>query len=205
MTLALLVLPTLLGKMNNDITIVSGFPRSGTSMMMQILERGGIPPLCDSPMKVNENNPRGFYEYEKTQSLSKDSSWMSDARGKALKVIVFNIKNLPKDHSYRVIFMTRKVGEIIASTIRMNVRNGHCDILKRSSPLKNPRWYESHLDSFMVWSSAQVNMKVMYCDYNQVISNPVRAISKVKDFLGLTAKVNDMSLALDLGLYREKA
>mgnify|MGYP001577310805 CR=1 FL=1 len=97
------------------ITVVSGLPRSGTSLMMQILEAGGLPVLCDGVRTPDANNPRGYYEYEKVKGMGRDASWIGEAEGKVVKVVSLLLYHLPPDHRYRVIFMTRRMDEILSS------------------------------------------------------------------------------------------
>src|SRR2546428_1479705 len=106
------------------ITIVSGLPRSGTSMMMRMLDAGGLPVLVDNIRKADDDNPYGYYEFEPVKRLSSDSSWLREARGKAFKMVYALLYELPKDYDYRVIVMQRKMDEIIASQRAMLCRQG---------------------------------------------------------------------------------
>ena len=105
------------------VTIVTGLPRSGTSMMMQMLAAGGLPVLSDDRRLPDDNNPRGYFEYEKVASLREDSNWILDARGKAVKVVAQLLPHLPRG-AYRVIFMDRNLDEVVQSQRRMLARNG---------------------------------------------------------------------------------
>ena len=97
------------------ITVVSGLPRSGTSMMMRMLDSGGMEVLTDSIRTADEDNPKGYYEYERVKDLETetDKSYVRDGRGKVLKVISFLIRFLPDDNQYRVIFMRRDLDEVL--------------------------------------------------------------------------------------------
>ena len=102
------------------ITIVSGLPRSGTSMMMKMLEAGGIPPLTDEIRTADTDNPKGYYEFERVKKMDKgDTAWLENAQGKSVKVISALLKHLPSDYRYRVIFMRRDMSEILASQKKM--------------------------------------------------------------------------------------
>ena len=107
------------------ITVVSGLPRSGTSMMMKMLEAGGILPIIDNIRTADEDNPKGYYEFERVKAIDKgDTEWVADAQGKSVKVISALLKHLPSDHQYRVIFIRRHMDEILASQRKMLLRRG---------------------------------------------------------------------------------
>src|SRR5262245_34269287 len=107
------------------IIIVSGLPRSGTSMMMKILEAGGLPVLTDALRTADDDNPKGYYEYERVKQLDKgDQAWLAEAEGKVVKVISALLTQLPATHQYRVIFMQRKLAEVLASQRKMLIHRG---------------------------------------------------------------------------------
>ena len=106
------------------ITIVSGLPRSGTSMMMQVIEAGGIPALTDNPRARDEDNPQGYYEFEPVKQTRDDPSWVPGARGKVVKMVYRLLYDLPGDQDYRVIFMRRNIDEVLTSQKKMLQRSG---------------------------------------------------------------------------------
>ena len=102
--------------LNRDfVTVVSGLPRSGTSMMMQALEAGGMSVLSDGERTADVDNLRGYYEYEKVKSLAKDNTWLKEAEGMVVKIISMLLYKLDQSLQYKVVFMTREMGEILAS------------------------------------------------------------------------------------------
>ena len=109
---------------NNNITIVSGLPRSGTSMMMKMLEAGGLEAVTDEIRKADEDNPKGYYEFEKVKKIKEDSSWLEDVKGKVVKMVSMLLYDLPSDYSYKIIFMRREMNEILASQTKMLGRKG---------------------------------------------------------------------------------
>ena len=107
------------------ITVVSGLPRSGTSMMMKMLEAGGIPPVTDELRTADEDNPKGYYEFERVKAMDQgDTSWVVGARGKVVKVISALLKHLPPGEQYRVVFVRRNMPEILASQRKMLIHRG---------------------------------------------------------------------------------
>ena len=115
----------LFGRKHKPITIVSGLPRSGTSMMMKMLEAGGIPIVQDGIRTANTDNPKGYYEFERVKQLPKgDTAWLADSHGKAVKIISALLKHLPSDYEYKVLFMRRDLDEVTASLlIRFKLNN----------------------------------------------------------------------------------
>jgi hypothetical protein len=120
------------------VTVVSGLPRSGTSMMMKMLEAGGIPPLTDKLRTADDDNPKGYYEFERVKQMDKgDTAWMADAQGKTVKVISQLLKFMPSAYEYKVIFMRRNMSEILASQKRCSSTGGKTPMwppMKKSRP-----------------------------------------------------------------------
>src|SRR5512134_2763803 len=148
------------------ITIVSGLPRSGTSMMMKLLEAGGLPPVTDNIRSADEDNPKGYYEFERVKQLTKgDVAWLPDAQGKAVKVIAALLPHLPAGYHYRVIFMQRAMPEVLASQRQMLIRRGE-------DPDKIPddvlaKLFEKHLKQVNDWVGRQPNVERLDVNYNE--------------------------------------
>jgi len=106
------------------ITVVSGIPRSGTSLMMQMMSAGGMPVLTDGQRSADDNNPRGYFELESVKSLARNQDVLTQADGKVVKVISSLLPSLPKDFEYRVVFMCRPLEEVVSSQNRMLERLG---------------------------------------------------------------------------------
>lgn len=186
-----------------EITIVSGLPRSGTSMMMKMLEAGGIPPLTDAIREADEDNPKGYYEFERVKKLKEgDTDWLPDARGKAVKVISALLKYLPSDYRYKVIFMERDMAEVLASQRKMLARRG-----KRSDEAEDAamaQHFERHLQEVKRWLEAQPNIEVLYVHYGRVIQNPLSDIERLNVFLGGNLDTRAMAQVIDPNLYRNR-
>jgi hypothetical protein len=184
------------------IVIVSGLPRSGTSMMMRMLEAGGIPVLTDSIRKPDEDNLRGYYEFERVKRIEHDRSWLGDAEGKAVKMISSLLTHLPPDRSYRVVFMRRKMEEILASQKRMLVRRG--EPTDRVSDERMAALFEQHLRRMEAWLRKQPNMQVLYLNYNRVIEGPASEVAKIAQFLDGALDTARMMDVVDRSLYRQR-
>jgi len=192
--------------MNQDpIIIVSGLPRSGTSMMMQMLETGGLEILTDNIRTADQDNPKGYYEFEVVKKLAKDENkeWLNGAKGKVVKVISQLLKDLPQEHNYRVIFMHRKMEEILFSQKQMLIRRGApTDSISNEELAK---LFQKHLDQVESWLKKQTSFDVLYISYNEVLKNPEEFVARVNKFLGGHLDVDSMKSVVDKSLHRQRA
>jgi len=185
------------------ITIVSGLPRSGTSMMMKILEAGGMSIFTDNLRTADEDNPKGYYELEQVKALKDgDDAWIKDAPGKVVKVISSLLEYLPSNYKYKIIFMRREIAEILASQKQMLIRRGESS---DGDDQKMAEMFQEHLKRVRVWLANQPNMEVLYVDYNALMADPAPEIESVAEFLGLGAHLDAMLAVPDKKLYRQKA
>ncbi len=191
------------GKSTKTVTVVSGLPRSGTSMMMKMLEAGGLPPITDKIRAADEDNPKGYYEFERVKKLDKgDTAWVADAQGKSVKVISALLKYLPPDYEYKVIFMRRRPEEILASQKQMLIRRG--EPTDRVSDEELTQYFAKHLKAVETWLHNQPNVAVLYISYNRVLKNPLEPALEVNRFLGNRLKAQAMASVVDPTLYRQK-
>ena len=185
------------------ITIVSGLPRSGTSMMMKILEAGGLEVLTDGLRTADEDNPKGYYEFERVKKLKEDKEWLDAAKGKVVKIISALLKDLPDAYQYNIVFMRRRMKEILASQKKMLVRRG--EPTDRTNDEKMTEVFESHLKQVEDWLNKKQNMNVIYVTYHEVLENPENNIKQVNEFLGHILDEDKMMKAIDDRLYRNRA
>ena len=186
------------------IIIVSGLPRSGTSMMMKMLEAGGIPPLTDKIREADKDNPEGYYEFEQVKQLDKgDVAWLAETQGKVVKVISALLKHLPVDYEYRIIFMRRNMPEILASQRKMLIRRG--ENADDMDDVKMAALFEKHLQSTIRWIDSQSNVSVLYVHYSDMLTDPSPQINRVNEFLG--SRLNEVAMGgiVDPALYRNRA
>lgn len=186
------------------ITIVSGLPRSGTSMMMSMLEAGGIPPVTDGIRTADEDNPKGYYEFERVKKVKEDKSWLPDARGKVVKMISQLLLDLPTEgYLYRVVFMRRKIEEILASQREMMKRRG---TLKDGGPSDKEMgdMLLKHVDHVLRWVDKQPCMQLLEVDYNATLKNAAPHIAAINAFLGGNLDVAAMTAVVDKNLYRQR-
>jgi len=187
---------------NNMITIVSGLPRSGTSMMMRMLEIGGIPPLIDNIRKADVDNPRGYYEFERVKKIKEDTDWLEDAKGKVVKMVSDLLYHLPSDRKYKVVFMRRTMSEMLASQKKMLDRLGNKGA--GVSDEKMIELYEKHLKKIMDWLETQDHIDVKYTWYNEILADPAAQAKEVNEFLNNVPDIEKMASAVDGSLYRNK-
>ena len=185
------------------IIVVSGLPRSGTSMMMKMLEAGGQSILTDNLREADDNNPNGYYEFERVKQLPDgDYGWVNEAGGKVVKIVTGLIMNLPSDHKYKVIFMQRAMKEVLASQKKMLGRLGQQDDKVEDDKMK--KIYQEHLKQVNLWISKQPNIEVLYVNYNTMLGNPIESLQKVDEFLGGEMDVDAMAGVVNKDLYRER-
>lgn len=161
--------------------MVSGLPRSGTSMLMQMLAAGGMPVLTDGVRQADEDNPYGYFEYEPVKRSATDVTWVSDAVGKAVKVVHLLLPWLPADYPYRVLFMRREMNEVLASQQRMLRRTG-----RRGADLPDGRLaevFEDQVTRVVEWLGRQHNIAVLSLQYRAVLDDPPAAARQINDFL----------------------
>jgi hypothetical protein len=186
------------------IIVVSGLPRSGTSMMMSALKAGGMPLLVDGIREADGNNPRGYYEYEPVKKLPKGSvDWLKSAKGKAVKIISALIEYLPSNNHYKVIFMERDIEEILASQQRMLARRGVVED-KPASDEDMQKSYQAHLKQVKSYFVENDWLDVIYVSYNKVLKDPDGEFQRVAKFLENVVDPSAMSRVVDPELYRER-
>lgn len=186
------------------ITVVSGLPRSGTSMMMSALEAGGMPLLVDGIRGADGNNPKGYYEYQPVKKLPKGSvDWLESAQGKAVKIISALLDYLPMGFQYRIIFMERDIEEILASQKRMLSRSGVVEE-KPASDEEMQKSYQAHLKQVKSYLAEADWLNVLYVSYNQVLQDPEVEFERVAEFLDSIVDPSAMSSVVDPELYRER-
>jgi len=184
------------------VVIVSGLPRSGTSMMMRMLEAGGLPVLTDGVREADDDNPRGYYEFERVKRIENDREWLLEARGKVVKMISALVKHLPQDHTYKMIFLRRKMGEILASQKRMLARRGEAGDKVGDEVMG--QLFAKHLKQVESWLAQQPNIDVMYVSYNDVLENPQDCASRINRFLGSSLDEQAMVAVVEPSLYRQR-
>ncbi len=188
---------------DETITIVSGLPRSGTSMMMSMIAAGGIPPLVDGLRTADKDNPKGYYEFEPVKHTAKDASWVDQAGGKVVKVIHTLLLSLPLDRPYRVVFMLRDLDEVVRSQDEMLRRSG-----KPSSPDANEQikaFFAAQLDQVKQFLKDNDCFDVLYVPYTEIIVSPCRWVEAVNHLLGDSQDVEAMRKVVDPTLYRQRA
>jgi len=188
--------------MNDVITIVSGLPRSGTSMMMRMLEAGGMDVAVDNIREADEDNPKGYYELEKVKDIKNDYSWLDNVQGKVVKMVSMLLYELPSTRDYNIIFMQRDIGEILASQRTMLQRKGNRSNINEEEMGK---LFNRHLEEIENWLAGQKNMRVSYINYKNVIEDPRKIAQVINHFLNETLNIEKMVETVDKSLYRQRS
>lgn len=187
----------------DEITIVSGLPRSGTSMMMRMIDAGGLMALTDNIRVADSDNPRGYFEFEPVKRTKEDSTWLSGARGRAVKMVYRLLYDLPAEFRYRVIFMRRKLLEVVRSQDAMLTRLGKSG--GELSPDKIIGLFEQQIHEFESWVAGQSNFQVLYISYNDVLEAPRPIVAQVNAFLGGGLDEQRMLAVVEPDLYRQRS
>jgi hypothetical protein len=184
------------------IIVVSGLPRSGTSMMMKILSEGGLLPVTDALRNADEDNPEGYYELETVKQMAAGNvDWLSDAGGKVVKVISALLEYLPSEYSYKIIFMEREISEILASQRKMLARRNK---ESQVDDAEMEAQFRKHLSVVKPWLARQPNMDVTYISYNALMSDPEPLCRRVVEFTGLSLNLDRMLTVPRGDLYRNR-
>jgi hypothetical protein len=185
------------------VVVVSGLPRSGTSMCMKMLEAGGMPLVQDGLREADEDNPKGYFELERVKELDKsgDTAWLRDARGKAIKVISFLLKDLPDDHNYKILFMVRNIEEVLASQAKMLERRGEEN---KTSDERMADIYAGHIAQVRRLLRMSPHFEVMDIKYTDAMRDARGTAERIREFLGMPLDVDKMAGAVDETLYRNR-
>jgi Sulfotransferase family len=184
------------------LTVVSGIPRSGTSLMMRMLELGGMPVLTDQVRGADIDNPRGYYEYEAVKALKNESSWVAASCGKAVKMVYLLVYDLPPGIEYRVLVMHRNIDEVLASQRVMLERLGKTSTIADE---KMATLFRNHLVKFAAWVKERPNIQVMDVNYNEMVADPAPIAAQIDRFLGGGLDIEAMARAVEPSLYRNRA
>jgi adenylate kinase len=187
---------------DKTIIVVSGLPRSGTSMMMKMLEEGGIPILTDAIRRADDDNPNGYYEFEFVKKLPEgQNKWLADANHKAVKIISALLEHLPASYRYKIIFMEREPREILASQQKMLANRNEKSSVDDAEMQEQ---FQKHLAAIKYWLARRPNMDVMYVDYNKMIVSPENYCQDIADFIAIPIDVSKMLAVPNERLYRNR-
>jgi len=188
---------------NSPVVVVSGLPRSGTSMTMAMLAEGGLPCISDNVRQADEDNPNGYFEDERAKTLdtAEDTSWLCRARGKAVKIVSPLLKELPPGNEYKILFMLRDLDEVLASQKKMVLRRGeHHDIPDD----RMKRMFENHLVTVEKLMKSRPDTLVNYLEFRSVITHPRQMAEEIRGFLARDLDVERMVAVVDERLYRNR-
>jgi hypothetical protein len=186
---------------DSEIVVVSGLPRSGTSLMMQMIFAGGVPAVVDHIRAPDTDNPRGYFEFERVKKIKDDAAWLPEARGRVVKMVSQLLYDLPPTERYLVVFMERDMDEVLDSQEKMLVRLGR-PVAPRA---EIARAFGMHLNRLHRWLTEQTNVRVLRVRYAEVIAHPRTEAERVSTFLGAGLDIEAACAVVDPSLYRNKA
>jgi len=185
------------------IIVVSGLPRSGTSMMMQMLAAGGMEMLTDQLRQADEDNPKGYFEFEKVKSLTENASWMDIASGKAIKIIASLLPYLPSAYTYKVIVMERHLQEVLASQ-QIMLQNRGADTSGPDDATMG-ELLAQNLSDAKAWLRQQAHIDVLVVRHADAMAEPLACAQRIRQFVEQPLDVHAMAAVVDPSLYRNKA
>jgi hypothetical protein len=191
-------------RFGEPIVVVSGLPRSGTSMLMRMLDAGGLSVVTDGQRTADDDNPRGYFEAERIKRLAQDGDrrWLAGARGKGIKVISYLLRSLPAQFNYRVVFVRRDIDEVLASQSKMLARRGETDDM----PLDKMReLFEKEVARARHVLTHEPRFEMLEVEYTTVLTHPLQEARRIAAFVGGGLDVAAMAAAVDPGLYRNRA
>lgn len=171
-------------------------------MMMKMLEAGGVKILTDEQREADEDNLKGYYEDERVKQLAEDATWVGEAEGKAVKVISYLLRYLPDDHSYKVVFMQRRIPEVLASQKKMMKRRGEAEDEVPDEIMAGI--FEKHLQEVEEWLASKPNVDTLYVSYNDALQDPESHAEEVNSYLGGRLDIERMAEVVDPKLYRQR-
>ncbi len=187
-----------------QVTVVSGLPRSGTSMMMQMLQAAGLDLYTDNKRNADENNPKGYYEHEIVKSIKSEKKWLIDAEGKVVKIVSNHLKDLPANRKYKVIFMDRDIHEVLASQLTMLKKLGKRKKDNSTFPLQVLQSLKTNRKETIAWAKAQLNIDILVVEYSKILEEPFIQAMRIIDFLEESLVPEKMIKPITPSLYREK-
>jgi hypothetical protein len=185
------------------IIVVSGLPRSGTSMLMKMLAEGGLPLVTDAIRSADEDNPNGYFEFEPVKALTDGQhDWLAGVGGKAVKIVSALLEHIPPGRQYRILFLERELKEILASQQKMLERRREPSA---TGDTQMEAQFREHLAAIKYWLARQPNMEVLYVDYNRMMADPDAYCPRIADFVGVPLDVARMRSVPNQRLYRNRA
>ncbi len=186
------------------VIIVTGLPRSGTSLLMQMLHAAGVEILCDEQREPDGDNPRGYFEYTPVKRLDRDSAWVEAAQGKALKVVAPLLPHLPVALRYDVIFIDRALEEVLASQqVMMKNRGFDAPTPEQDAALRT--LFEKSLAAAKMWLAACPDVRCLNLSHAQLLANSQQEAAKIAAFLGVETQAEALARVVDSTLYRQRA
>jgi hypothetical protein len=169
-----------------------------------MLEAGGLPLLKDGIREADDDNPKGYYEFERVKKLPEgDVEWLPEAQGKVVKIISYLLMKLPDSFNYRVIFMQRRIAEVMASQRKMILRRSEDPDKVSEEELAGI--LENHLRQVADWIDGQTNIEKIDMDFKDIVQNPEVNALRVNQFLGDSLNIDKMVQVIDPNLYRQRA
>jgi hypothetical protein len=188
---------------DTTIVVVSGLPRSGTSMLMQMLVAGGLNALTDGVRDADDDNPIGYFEHERIKRLQKDNDWLAEAQGKVIKVVAPLISFLPPGQQYRVAFILRDVDEVVRSQQKMLDRLGQKGASMSADMLA--KQFAMLLERTRSALEKRFQGEILFIQHRECIASPEKVAADLQAFLAKPLDIEAMANSVNPDLYRNRS
>ena len=185
-------------RIKGTVTIVCGLQRSGTSLIMQMLEAGGVQVMKSDHKPADIHNPKGYYELSEAQLLAQGAGFLKHCTGKAVKVYAHFLPHLPPDYNYKIIYIHRDVYEIIKS---QNIMGGNTG----AAHFSTAQALENRREKALGWIRQTPGISLLELDYREVVNHPEIHAESIASFMESELNIHDMTMAVDKSLYRQKS
>jgi len=170
--------------------------------MMQMLAAGGVPILSDGERRADIDNPYGYFEWERIKQLPQEPALITEAEGKAVKVISQLLLSLPDGHEYRIIFMQRPLPEVLASQAEMLRHRGTGNPAAADAVMVKA--FQNHLYEVNTSLTRRSDVKVQHVSYHRVLNETKTVAEEIAWFLGIPLDTDAMTRQADSSLYRQR-
>jgi hypothetical protein len=185
-----------------SVTIVTGVPRSGTSLVMQMLAAGGLPVVSDGVRAADEDNPRGYFEFEPARRLAHDAGWLPLAAGRAVKLVHTLVPLLPSGPRYRVLLVRRRLDEVLASQRVMLARRGLAPDDAEDARLLPV--LAAQLVQLERWLEDREGLVWLGVEHAELVGQPGLVAARIAAFLGGGLDAAAMAACVEPGLHRQR-
>lgn len=179
------------------ITLITGIPRSGTSLMMQLFKAANVDIATDAIRTEDDNNPKGYYELEAVKGIVKNNAFLKDLDGKTIKIVAPLVTFIDLSLEYRVVFMIRDLDEVVQSQEKMVGKD------QQDQKEKFKTMYAMHIEKSRQFLNSH-NIPFIEIQHRELLQNPELSLKRLIDFCGWETPLEELKSVIDHSLYRNR-